>query len=209
VCAAVLTREGLAFERGRSPAGAAVLAGVHLVVLLAWWMVSAWLPGTLAVTALIALSLAWELRRARARVRVRLDFGADGTPEVSVESSDGTRLAGALERSTFVSPWLVMLRFRVPGSRRCASLPVVRDAVGRSVHRRLRIWLHWAAGPALGGGMREVNQISPGRSMAQTMTSTRFRIGSAGGILRACRATSFARFLLLQRPTRTRPHERP
>lgn len=41
-------------------------------------------------------------------------------------------------------PWLVVLRYRLPGARRTRSLCIARDSLTADVHRRLRVRLRFA-----------------------------------------------------------------
>jgi toxin CptA len=51
----------------------------------------------------------------------------------------------AVQPDTFVSPWLTVLRYRLPGQRWSQSLVILPDSLPADDFRRLRVWLKWKA----------------------------------------------------------------
>ena len=131
----------LAFERGRSR----VLA---TAVVIAWLAGSVGVvvtldhPLTLAVVPLAAIGCRMDLRRLEPGLRLWWRGEGDwrlGDPEGP---------AWVLDRSTWSTPWLILLVLRGPA--RTLRIPLARDAVDPTTWRRLRGRLRVG-----GGGMAE------------------------------------------------------
>lgn len=121
---------------------------------LAW--IGSPLPWASALMTLaIIVSLWCALRRhalrsdAHAVLQVVLEAGDDALPHAMMQRRDGSRTAGRLDGTTFVSTALVILRLRVPCAWGPLSVLLPRDAMTATAHRHLRVWLRWRALPAL------------------------------------------------------------
>ena len=66
---------------------------------------------------------------------------ADGSALLGWE--DGRESGAVLRTDTLVTPWLIQLRFDLPGRRRPVSLLICRDAVSPAEIRRLRTLLRF------------------------------------------------------------------
>jgi hypothetical protein len=69
--------------------------------------------------------------------------------EMSILLKDGQRKSAVVAPDTTVTPFLVVLRFRVGEERRLRSLAILPDSSRGDMLRRLRLWLRWGA--ATGG----------------------------------------------------------
>ncbi|MCW5622570.1 MAG: hypothetical protein KIS79_15785, partial [Burkholderiales bacterium] len=87
------------------------------------------------ITLAIGMSLWCTLRRhalrsdAHAVLQVMLEAGDDALPHAVIQRRDGSRTAGRLDGTTFVSTALVILRLRIPGAWRLLSVLLPRDAM--------------------------------------------------------------------------------
>lgn len=176
---------------------------------------------------LIAMSLWCTLRRhalrsdAHAVLHVVLEAGDDTPPHAGMQRRDGSRTAGRLDGTTFVSTALVILRLRIPGAWGASSVLMPRDAMTATAHRHLRVWLRWRALPAL----RRPAAHADGRDRADAPARVEPIPGSQvygpdddgahiserfGQRYTWRLPRDFVRaFLLRLRRIRTRPHERP
>jgi hypothetical protein len=65
--------------------------------------------------------------------------------EMSILLKDGQRKSAVVAPDTTVTPFLIVLRFRVGQERRLRSLAILPDSSREDMLRRLRLWLRWAA----------------------------------------------------------------
>ena len=126
----------------------AVLAAALLVVhVLAAGCIALSLPAGAALPGVAAIV-------ASAVYRLRLDalqYSADAVVELLLREGGGcemiTRagatLAGQLQGSTFVSPWLIVVNLRLEPNRRHRSLVLTWDSAGAEELRELRVWLKY------------------------------------------------------------------
>ncbi len=131
---------------GRSLRLAGALAAMHAaaagVVLNAAWP---WALGLLGALVLL-VHAAWAIRRhalglASASItNVRLA----GEGECELQRLSGERVRGRVDGSSFVLPWMIVLRVAVPGRRRLYSAALLRDAMRTDDFRRLRTRLRWS-----------------------------------------------------------------
>lgn len=86
--------------------------------------------------------------------RLRLDalqYSADAVVELLLREGGrcelitraGATLAGQVQGSTFVSPWLIVVNFRLEPNRRRRSLVLVWDSASAEELRELRVWLKY------------------------------------------------------------------
>lgn len=73
---------------------------------------------------------------------VQLHLESDG--RAGLVNRDGRKREGVLCPDTLVTPWLVILRFRIMGRFRKESLVIPRDALTAEESRRLRVLLRFA-----------------------------------------------------------------
>lgn len=109
-----------------------IAAGALLAVGLSW-------PLTLLALLLIGLSLLAFLRRSAEEITLHL--GCKG--ELEVETKVGVRRTAGILPETLVLPGLILLALDLDGVRRTLTLP--GDAMEKSAHRQLRVWLRWQA----------------------------------------------------------------
>ena len=134
--------------------GLGVQSLAHGLAAWALWLSAATLALCLAGSAMLALSWAWQMRRARAPAALNL-----GKSALRVRMS-GEWLDARLE-GAYVSPLLVVMRLDAGGRRmRVVLWPDSADAEGL---RRLRAWLNWGR-PAAGLRAPAARRILPGRS---------------------------------------------
>jgi len=126
----------LPVQRSRSLAVVLVLA--HLLAAAAVLPIDIPLTGKLAILASLGTSLALIRRPWPVTALV---LKADGS--LDLVGADGDEAAWAVEASTVVFPWLVVLRLR--SAERVESLTLPVDAMGAEGHRQLRLWLRWKA----------------------------------------------------------------
>jgi hypothetical protein len=133
----------LAFERGRSRA-------LAIAVVMAWLSaclgVMAVTTHPLALTVLPVAALGYWIDRRRLQPRLRLWWRGGGDWRVA----DPEGPAWELDRSTWSTPWLILLVLR--GSGRTLRIPVARDAVDPVVWRRLRARLRISGGSGAATG---------------------------------------------------------
>jgi toxin CptA len=100
---------------------------------------------TVALLSALAGSLVFHLRRhallASPRSVVLVDLS--DTLEAEVEERSGHRFAGSVLGSTFVAPWLMVIRFRLHGIRFPRNVVLMPDATDRETSRAARVWLRW------------------------------------------------------------------
>jgi len=144
--AASAARGVFVFERRPARWLGVILTAVHAAAGLSVWAGCPWPWASMAATCAIGLSLAWELRKAGTPLQIRLEAGDGQASAVTLGGRrTGVRRA-TLHASTFVSPYLVILRVREAGRRSfCSSILVPRLGRADDAHRRLRVWLRWAA----------------------------------------------------------------
>lgn len=127
---------------GKSVVLATALLVVHAVAV---GCVALSLPAGAAFPAMAAIM-------ASAVYRLRLDalqYSATAVVELLLREGGGcemiTRsavtLAGQVQGTTFVSPWLIVVNIRLEPNRRRRSLVLARDSAGAEELRELRVWL--------------------------------------------------------------------
>lgn len=134
------------FERRPARWLAVAMAAVHVAAGLAVWAGCPWPWASMAATCAIGLSLVRELRKAGIPLQITLAAGDGQACAVTLRGPRAGARRATLHASTFVSAYLVILRVREAGRRgRCASILVPRLGSADDSHRRLRVWLRWAA----------------------------------------------------------------
>jgi toxin CptA len=130
----------------RSMRLACALAAMHVTaaaVLLAtpwpWWL-------SVMGTAILLVHGAWVIRRhalllaSASIICVRLR----NEDECELQTRAGGQVRGQVDPSSFVLPWLIVLRVAGPGRWRRRSVVLLADAVHAQELRRLRVRLRWA-----------------------------------------------------------------
>jgi hypothetical protein len=141
-----LPAESLRVDLRPSRLLAVALILVHALALCAVWAsLSGW-PRYLAGAAVLA-SLARTLQSGWRQVAA-LELREDG--RASWKTRQGTWQEGALGRSHFVSPLLVVVDLE-EGTGRPQRLVVPADSAAADDFRRLRVWLRWQRGPRRAG----------------------------------------------------------
>lgn len=109
--------------------------------------------GKLAALPVFLASLALSLRRHAWRLSPSAVVGLRLEQEcrAAFRRLDGETLEGPLLGSSFVSPWLTVLKIRPDGRRLAVSLVILPDAVEREAFRRLRVLLRWKCAQAKPG----------------------------------------------------------
>jgi len=92
------------------------------------------------VLAALAASLVGAMRE-----KAVLDLHCQRDGSLAVRSGDEW-VAARLLPDTTVLPWLVVLRYRVPGAGRSDAVVVLADSLPADDFRHLRVWLRWRAG---------------------------------------------------------------
>lgn len=133
----------LVFERGRS-------RGLSAAVGFAWFAASLGVIATVAhpLAAVWVLPLAvigYRFDRRRLKPGLRLWWRGEGDWRLG----DPEGPAWILDRSSWSTPWLILLVLRGPG--RTRRIPVARDAVDPVAWRRLRARLRIGGAGAVGG----------------------------------------------------------
>ncbi len=86
---------------------------------------------------LVSLIASWP-RRGRGGLR-RLTWQADG--DWLLQTREGDDIEATLLPGSYRHPWLVVLNFRLEGSRRRRSVVLFADALDPEMHRKLRVRL--------------------------------------------------------------------
>jgi len=129
----------LVLETGRSRYLTVYLLLVHalaLTVIAAPLNLS--LTLRLAVAAAVLLSFIWQINRKPPR---RLVWESDGDWQLFF--ADASERTGQLRPDSYVSPWLVILRFKLVKGGRC-SVVIMPDMLDPQSFRRLRVRLYQA-----------------------------------------------------------------
>ena len=127
---------------------AVLLAGMHVFAVAMCWLVPLPLWLSALLTALLAGSAWYTLRRdafrtlPRSLVAVRLH--TDDLYEFQTRA--GAWHEALLLGSSFVSPCLTVLNLRPAESRFVQHLVILPDAMHAEDFRRLRVWLKWRSG---------------------------------------------------------------
>lgn len=124
---------------------AALLAGGHSIIAVSLWPLALpfWLTSLL--TALLASSLAFYMRRdalltARAAI-IGVEIEDGRKCRVQLKSGDWKECV--LLDTSFVSPYLTILNLRPEGARFARHAVILRDSLSIEEFRRLRVWLRW------------------------------------------------------------------
>jgi len=125
---------------------AAVLAAMHAAA--AWVALSApWPPACgLASALILLLHAAWGIRR-HALLRASASITGlrlHGEDECELQPLAGERIRGRIDGSSFVLPWMIVLRVAVRGRYRLHSVVLLPDAMRADDFRRLRARLRWS-----------------------------------------------------------------
>lgn len=135
-------------------------AGSVLLLLLGGQFRLLTLPGSsfpgLALAVLLLLVL-WSARQNWRQLMgpqriCRLRLLQDGKLEFLRKDSEGSELSldACVDGQTLVTPWLIVMRLRLPDSRRLISLTLLGDSLSAGEFRQLRLWLRWfAINPAM------------------------------------------------------------
>lgn len=144
----------LRLEIGRSRTLVLLFSMVHglAMLLLPWSGFPGWvnllLGAGIALHALHAITLdGWPLRQS-AIGGIELTDAC----ELRVRDIAGQWQKAAIHPSSFVTPYLTVLNFRIEGQRRLRHLIIVPDRVDADAFRHLRVWLRWRCG---GAGLEE------------------------------------------------------
>jgi hypothetical protein len=113
----------------------------HLVVGIGLSLLRLPLPARLAVWIVLSLSLSRLLWQQRRSLPSALKLHTDGM--LALIDAQGITTECRVQPDTTVVPWLVVLRYKTPGTIDSLVLPV--DALGTEGHRQLRTWLRWRA----------------------------------------------------------------
>jgi toxin CptA len=121
----------------------ALLALVHLGAVILLWLLPWPLAIRLAVISLLIANLLWVLRRLPGVRGPRNLQCAEwlGDGRWLLHGFGGESFEAELQADSFVHPVLVVLNFRLRGSRAGRSLVLFRDALERETLRRLRVRL--------------------------------------------------------------------
>ncbi|TCJ14751.1 hypothetical protein EZJ19_09215 [Parasulfuritortus cantonensis] len=132
-----------------------VVMAAHVLAGLATWLagLAGWQPAVLV----IALAASF-IQYTRSRRTTVLRGHADGRLEIRVGDDWHPATVGP---DTVVLSWLVVMRYRMEGGRRHASLVVLPDSLPAQDFRHLRIWLRWQARMTAGAGRADAGSISP------------------------------------------------
>jgi hypothetical protein len=125
-------------EYRRSPTLIAVVTAAHLLAAAGLLAIDVHVAGKLLALPILVWSLLTMVRRAPVGA---LALGGDG--RLTLIRGDGGDCDCAVDPSTTVLPWLIVLRLRTAQGLLSLTLPV--DALGADGHRRLRVWLKWKA----------------------------------------------------------------
>ncbi|MEF8833594.1 MAG: protein YgfX [Halofilum sp. (in: g-proteobacteria)] len=133
----------LVFERGRSRVLTAAVAGAWILGCLGV-VLALDHPLTIAVVPLAIIGCRIDLQRLEPGLRLWWH----GQGDWRLGESEGP--AWMLDRTTWSTPWLIVLVLRGPG--RTVRIPLARDAVDPTVWRRLRARLRISEGGVSEGG---------------------------------------------------------
>lgn len=111
---------------------------MHLLAAAALWLGQIPDAARLIILPIVILSAAWQWRP-QAPLRVRLGDSGD----LRVLGDDGAEQPARLLADSHVSPWLVVMRYRLPGQRRTRRRVILPDSLAAEDFRRLRVWLRW------------------------------------------------------------------
>jgi hypothetical protein len=115
------------------------LAAAHALAAAGLYPTDLPFAAKLALWALIALSLYWQVARPPSHSALVLQ----GDGRLSLCGEDGRHSVADVSSETTVLPWLIVLAVKGPAGPARLVLPV--DALGVAQHRQLRLWLRWRA----------------------------------------------------------------
>ena len=129
---------------GKSVVLAAALLVVHVLAagcIFVTLPAGAALPAAAAVLASAVYRLHLDALQFSADAIVELLLREGGACEMITRA--GATLAGQVQGSTFVSPWLIVVNLRLEPSRRRHSLALAWDSASAEELRALRVWLKY------------------------------------------------------------------
>lgn len=133
---------GLRSSRAFAVALVTMHAAAAWVVLSAPWPAACGLASALALLAhAIWIVRRHALLRAAASITALRLYAED---ECELQPLAGERIRGRIDGSSFVLPWMIVLRVAVSGRRRLHSVVLLPDAVHTDDFRRLRARLRWS-----------------------------------------------------------------
>lgn len=129
---------------GKSVVLAAALLVVHALAaccIVLTLPAGAALAGTAAIIASAVYRLRLDALKYSGDAVVELLLHEGGRCEMITRA--GATLAGQVQGSTFVSPWLIVVNFRLDPNRRRRSLALAWDSASAEELRKLRVWLKY------------------------------------------------------------------
>lgn len=121
---------------------AILLVAMHFLALASVWLVSLPIGSKLAISLVFGLSLAYAFYRNFGK-QVCRDLRLDEQCSLTVLRGENLWQEAIVQPSTFVSPYLTVLNFRLSDEKTVRHVVIFPDSIDAEQFRQLRVLLRW------------------------------------------------------------------